>query len=166
MVVRAESPEILLHPDCLGALDSLRRYLEHRVPEVGNVMGFTDLIKRINQVLNTGESPDGLAPASAPPREALSFWDFDSGADSDSAGGEETESAGGATGEPEWGEDYAGADFEGPGFGDAGFDGDRVYSINEIARLLDRASSAGMDRSISAGELVDEFQRLINYEGY
>jgi predicted RND superfamily exporter protein len=159
VVVRAESPDILLHPDCLGALDKLERYLEYRVPEVGNVMGFTDLVKRINQVLNTGESPAGLAPAAAP--TALSFWDFDSGGDVDPGiepGGaeeaekEETESGG------LW---DPGPDDAGPGY-----EGDRVYSIDEIAGLLDRASKAGMDRSISAGELVDEFQRLINYEGY
>ncbi|MDR3173068.1 MAG: MMPL family transporter, partial [Treponema sp.] len=150
VVVQAESPEILLHPDSLGALDSLGRYLEHRVPEVGNVMGFTDLVKRINQVLNVGESPDGLAPVAAP--AALTFWDFDSGNDSDN--GEETETGGELFQDSLWEDSYTGADFEGNS------------SIDEIARLLDRASGAGMDRSISAGELVDEFQRLINYEGY
>ncbi|MDR2746586.1 MAG: MMPL family transporter [Treponema sp.] len=158
VVVQAENPETLLHPDCLGALDSLARYLEYRVPEVGNVMGFTDLVKRINQVLNTGESPGGLAPVSTP--AAVSFWDFDSGADVDSDGGEkngeETETGEDVFRDSGWEEDYGGA----------GFEGDRVYSIGEIARLLDQASNAGMDRSISAGELVDEFQRLINYEGY
>jgi predicted RND superfamily exporter protein len=146
VVVQAESPEILLHPDCLGALDSLERYLERRVPEVGNVMGFTDLVKRINQVLNTGESPDGLAPAPAP--AAVSFWDVDS------AEGEETED--GDFWDSGEGETFSGGDVE----------GDRVYSIGEIAGLLDRASKAGMDRSVGAGELVDEFRRLINYEGY
>jgi predicted RND superfamily exporter protein len=144
VVVQAESPEILLHPDCLGALDNLEQYLEHRVPEVGNVMGFTDMVKRINQVLNTGERPDGLAPAEAS-SAPLGFWDFDSGDWEDSDPEEEP-----ALG---W-EDK----------GSAG--GEEVYSIGEIARLLDQAADAGMDRSISAGELVREFQRLINYEGY
>jgi predicted RND superfamily exporter protein len=158
VVVRAESPEILLHPDSLGALDKLERYLEHRVPEVGNVMGFTDLVKRINQVLNAGESAAGLAPAAAP--TALSFWDFDSGGDVEPGGAEETEEA--------KKEETGSGGLWDPGPDDAGsgYEGDRVYSIDEIAGLLDRASNAGMDRSISAGELVDEFQRLINYEGY
>lgn len=40
----------LLHPDSLLAMDSLGRHLEENVPEVGKVMGFTDLIKRTNQV--------------------------------------------------------------------------------------------------------------------
>jgi predicted RND superfamily exporter protein len=144
VVVQAETPEILLHPDSLGALDSLKWYLEHRVPEVGNVMGFTDMVKRINQVLNAGESPDGLAPAVDLPSSPLGFWDFDSG---------------------DWDDEedappvFSGEE-EKPDLGG------EVYSIGEITRLLDHASKAGMDRPISADELVKEFQRLINYEGY
>jgi predicted RND superfamily exporter protein len=144
VVVQAETPELLLHPDSLGALDNLKWYLEHRVPEVGNVMGFTDLVKRINQVLNAGESPDGLAPAAALPSAPLGFWDFDS---------DDWEDAEEETPALFWEEEKS--DF-----------GGEVYSIGEIARLLDYASKAGMDRSISADELVKELQRLINYEGY
>jgi predicted RND superfamily exporter protein len=156
VVVQAESPEILLHPDSLGALDSLEQYLEHRVPEVGNVMGFTDMVKRINQVLNTGESPDGLAltdSSSAP----LGFWDFDSGEWENSDSGSDS-----APGERPEGPALA-RNGEGSGIGDIG---EEIYSIGEIARLLDQAADSGMDRSISAGELVREFHRLINYEGY
>jgi predicted RND superfamily exporter protein len=161
VVLEAEMPEILLHPDSLGALDDLGRYLERRVPEVGNVMGFTDLVKRINQVLNAGESPEGIAPAPAAPAP-LSFWDFDSG-DWEDDGWEDEESG----------------DWEDGGWEDGGFAGeepeplpeaggppDRVYSIGEIAGLLDLASKAGAERDLSAGELVEEFQRLVNYEGY
>jgi predicted RND superfamily exporter protein len=157
VVVEADDPEILLHPDSLGALDSLEQYLEHRVPEVGNVMGFTDLVKRVNQVLNAGESPDGLAMTAAP-EESLGFWDFDS------ASGEDTgEAADSGGGEASTGEEGYGWEEE---YGETGFEGDRVYSIAEIARLLDQAAGAGMDRSISAAELVKEFHRLVNYEGY
>jgi predicted RND superfamily exporter protein len=144
VVVQAETPELLLHPDSLGALDNLKWYLEHRVPEVGNVMGFTDLVKRINQVLNAGENPDGIAPAADIPSAPLSFWDFDSD------GWEDAEEAPAAL---YWEEEKT--DF-----------GEEVYSIGEIARLLDYASKAGVDRSMSADELVKEFQRIINYEGY
>jgi predicted RND superfamily exporter protein len=147
VVVQAESPELLLHPDCLGALDSLKQYLEYRVPEVGNVMGFTDLVKRINQVLNAGESPEGVAAAALPPPAPLSFWDFDSG------GWEDAEEAPPAS-TPVLTEEADSEDPEG-----------EIYRAADIARLLDQASKAGMDRSISAGELVKEFQRLINYEG-
>jgi predicted RND superfamily exporter protein len=162
VVVEAETPELLLHPDCLGALDSLGRYLEYRVPEVGNVMGFTDLVKRINQVLNAGESPEGVAPAAVPSPAPLSFWDFDSDfGDSDDSGDWEA----GDFWEPQAESGEALEPFLSQEEGRSGLE-DRVYSIDEIARLLDYASKAGMDRAINAGELVEEFQRLINYEGY
>ncbi|MDR2178256.1 MAG: MMPL family transporter [Treponema sp.] len=149
VVVEAEKPEILLHPDSLAAMDRLETYLEYRVPEVGNVMGFTDLIKRVNQVQNTGESPGGVAAGLASPAsESAGFWNFDS--DEQGYAGEESWAAIPETGEPE--------------YSDAA--GDRVYSIDEIAGLLDRASKSGLSRSISAGELAREFGRLINYEGY
>jgi predicted RND superfamily exporter protein len=148
VVVEAEKPEILLHPDSLAALDRLGTYLERRVPEVGNVMGFTDLIKRVNQVQNTGENPGGLAPISST-TGSLSFWDFDS----DEQGYAET----GDVPEPPV------LPFESA---DSDYAGDRAYSVDEIAGLLDRASKAGQARSISANELVREFKRLVNYNGY
>jgi predicted RND superfamily exporter protein len=153
VVVEAADTETLLHPDSLGALDRLGRYLEYRVPEVGNVMGFTDLIKRINQVLNVGESPGGLSPAAGAPAP-LAFWDFESDTGEDDYAGEDAAAGeGGSAGEGGAGEEDAGTGFE------------EVYRIDEIARLLDLAAGAGMDRSISAGELVKEFHRLVNYEG-
>lgn len=48
VVVRSEEPLGVLHPDILIAMDGLSTYLEKSVPEVGKVMGFTDLVKRIN----------------------------------------------------------------------------------------------------------------------
>jgi predicted RND superfamily exporter protein len=47
VVVEAE-PEVLLMPESLLALDRLGRRLETETPGVGKVMGFTDLIKRMN----------------------------------------------------------------------------------------------------------------------
>jgi predicted RND superfamily exporter protein len=49
-VVAAADTETLLLPKSLLAMDGLSRFLEEEVAEVGKVMGFTDLIKRINQV--------------------------------------------------------------------------------------------------------------------
>ncbi|MDR1972713.1 MAG: MMPL family transporter [Treponema sp.] len=150
VVVEAENSDILLHPDSLAALDSLGRYLENRVPEVGNVMGFTDLVKRINQVLNTGESPEAVAAVPVSSGTALGFWDFDSG------GWEAVEEPDSGQGDSSRDEAYSGSSF----------DGDRTYSAAELADLLDRASKAGPDRSMGGDHLVKEFERLINYEGY
>jgi predicted RND superfamily exporter protein len=63
--VEADSTEILLGPEVLKAVDDLSIYLTERVPLVGKVMGFTDMIKRMNQLFNIDESPDGLRPGTA-----------------------------------------------------------------------------------------------------
>ncbi|MDR0644300.1 MAG: MMPL family transporter [Treponema sp.] len=60
VVVEADSYEILLHPDSLSALDGLNAYLEKKVPSVGKVLSFTSLVKRVNQVFNVDESPEGI----------------------------------------------------------------------------------------------------------
>ncbi|MDR1786485.1 MAG: MMPL family transporter, partial [Spirochaetaceae bacterium] len=80
VVAEADSPELLLHPDTLSALDRLGAYLASDVPEVGKVMGFTDLIKRINQVFNAGEDPSGLKPAPET-TDAADAGDFGFGGD-------------------------------------------------------------------------------------
>jgi predicted RND superfamily exporter protein len=59
--VEAETTETLLHPDTLSALDGLCSHLTERVPRVGKVTGFTDMLKRLNQMFNVGESPEHLA---------------------------------------------------------------------------------------------------------
>ncbi|MDR3312524.1 MAG: MMPL family transporter, partial [Spirochaetaceae bacterium] len=56
IVARADTPDALLRPASLGALDRLETYLNSDVPEVGKVMGFTDLVKRVNQVFSDDPS--------------------------------------------------------------------------------------------------------------
>jgi predicted RND superfamily exporter protein len=153
VMMEAENYEILLHPDSLAALDNLCNYLAARVPGVGNVMGFTNLIKRMNQVLNAGESPYGIAPVAT--GAATDVWDLDSG---DWWGTESDEDAAGA-------DDGTGDLSPDRGSAKAEFDRERAYSIAEIAELLDQASKSGTDRSMSGETLVREFERLTNYEG-
>lgn len=148
VVVQGESPEILLHPDTLGAIDDLNTYLITKVPETGKVMGFTDLVKRINQVFNVGESPQGLKPVSS----AAYTGDFGFG----------------FTEEPDFGFGAFAAEQDLPSFlelGDApelqGF----PASLTELAGLLERAVSAGEDRTMDAAQLVWEVKKQVNYEG-
>jgi predicted RND superfamily exporter protein len=81
--VEAETTEILLHPDTLIAADGLCAYLTTRVPNVGKVMGFTDMVKRVNQMFNGEESPDGIQAANRANRDfeddAFGFGDFELG---------------------------------------------------------------------------------------
>jgi predicted RND superfamily exporter protein len=115
---------------------------------VGKAMGFTDLVKRINQVFNVDESPDGIK-AQAPSSAGGDSFGF-------GFGGEET---GGAD------------DF---GFGDFAFDSSGTetaaalrtdLSAEDLIALLDTAASSGDNRSLSGDELVRKLEKLLNYRG-
>ena len=179
VVLEADSTEILLHPDTLAALDGLSIFLQDKVPNVGKVMGFTDLIKRINQVFNVDESPEGL-------RSAANNSVNDGGAD---AGGFGFDDFGfGDDGFDDFGfGDDGGTDAADFGFGDFGFDddsddggadgetaryaetgadfsgGEKVYTQDELIGLFKKAGSDSLDMSVN--DLVRELKRLVNYEG-
>ncbi|MDR2807543.1 MAG: MMPL family transporter [Spirochaetaceae bacterium] len=155
VVVQAESSEITLHPDTLSAIDGLNTFLIERVPEVGKVMGFTDLIKRINQVFNVGEDPRGLKSTYASSGDSAvfseeSFGSF--GADAFDEGsfgffGEETEDF---AIEELW--DEPEADEAAPPLG-----------ADELIALF--ANAGSLHRSMNVSELLWELKRLTNYEG-
>lgn len=63
VVVKSERPGDVLDPAVLGPMDRLARYLDERVPEVGKVLSFTDLVKRVNQVYNADEPAEGIRAA-------------------------------------------------------------------------------------------------------
>jgi predicted RND superfamily exporter protein len=155
VVAQADSYEQLLRPEALGAMDRLGSYLEARVPEVGKVMGFTDLVKRMNQVLYVNESPEGIKPsASAEDPGGFGFGDF--GFDNFDFGDFEDEAA-----LPE-----ASASAEAaPIAGEEEIGEQMPVSMADIIGLLNRAAGSGKNRSLSANELIREAERLINYEG-
>ncbi|MDR1301844.1 MAG: MMPL family transporter [Treponema sp.] len=147
VVVQAESPEILLHPDTLGALDDLHTYLETKVPETGKVMGFTDMVKRINQVFNVDESPLGLKPHV----ELTETGDFGFGAAADFGFG--------TFFEPE--DPYPSFEaIEAPGLSET-----PAYTPRELAGLFDRVLSTGEDRAMDVSRFVWEMKKQVNYEG-
>ena len=153
VVIEAESPEIILHPHTLAAMDGLSTYLQTKVPQVGKAMGFTDLVKRINQVFNANESPEGLSPstAAAPAADGFGFG-FDDAAD-------------GAFGFGDFG---PGAfDEEDSGDGEVASPGpprsEKVYTESELMSLFDRAAMRAP--GMSARRLVWELKRQVNYDG-
>ncbi|MDR3167681.1 MAG: MMPL family transporter [Treponema sp.] len=151
VVLEAESPEILLRPESLKAMENLNRYLEARVPEVGKVMGFTDLIKRINQVFNVDESPEGIkrslrAGTEDEGGEDFGFGDF--GGFDDFGDFDETLEDNRIVG-----------DVSGTGSPAA------VYTQEELITLFNRALSSLDKRPADADELVRQLERLVNYEG-
>ncbi|MDR2923584.1 MAG: MMPL family transporter, partial [Treponema sp.] len=147
LVVMADTTEELLHPDVLQAIDNLSVYLTANVPAVGKVVGFTDIIKRINQVFNVGESPEGL-------QNIVSYNTEDS-----------------------FGLDDAGdSGFGSFGFGDFDFNDNYIetpiqensfntiqYDTADLLQFLDNA--AGKSPHLSGNDLVQELKRLTNYEG-
>jgi hypothetical protein len=149
VVVQADTTETLLMPDVLVAMDSLAIYLEERVPEAGKVMGFPDLIKRINQVFNADESPDGLLARENHFSDDAAFGGFGFG-------------------------DFGFGDFSFDAFADdsetrhldAGpAAGQETITAADMVRLLREAAASGTDRNISASGLVRAMERLINFEG-
>jgi predicted RND superfamily exporter protein len=163
VVAQAESPEELLHPGVLSAMDSLGLFLEDRVPEVGKVMGFTDLVKRMNQVFNIGESPDGIKPAAGAAGDSGAFGFGESGEP-------------GGFGFGDFGDftDTGGDEAAGPGnsFPEAEDVAEDVReekkpaSLEDLVALLKEAAGSGKDRSMNAGELIREAERLVNYDGF
>jgi predicted RND superfamily exporter protein len=167
IMISAETSQILLSPACLLAVENLNRHLEAKIPEVGKTMGFTDLVKRINQVFNVNESPRGLraAVSSGPGKmqAGKAAEDFSAGLD--------------------FGFDENGTDF---GFGNFGIDDAEEFgfgvfekdvpaeSLEEappaftaegLIALLSRAARSGSGTELSAGELVNELRKLVNFEG-
>ena len=157
LVVEADTSEELLDPEVLGAIDGLAAYLAGRVPLTGKVAGFTDIIKRINQVFNADERPQGIAARNSArvspiDEDGLGGFGFGGGGPSDFGFGGFDED-------------------EASGFGSGGFEeaGETVYSLNQygvadLIRLLD--SAAGKSSTLSGGDLVRELKRLVNYDGF
>jgi len=157
LVVEADTSDEVLHPDVLQAIDNLSAYLTENAPMVGKVVGFTDIIKRINQVFNVDESPEGLRRA-------------DSTRNASHGGAEATEK-------------FGFGDFGFDGGDNFGFSRDAVtetlkqeallpqarphdlaqYTAADLLRFLD--SAAGKSHSLSGSDLVREVKRLTNYDG-
>jgi predicted RND superfamily exporter protein len=168
VVVEADSAEVLLSPEVLCAIDDFSAWMTANVSGVGKVVGFTDVIKRINQVFNVDESPDGLRATNGTVTLAeepgFGFGDF---AEDDGFGFGEDDGFGFG--------DFA--EDDGFGFGDTGFEAapldtsapDAAWSINgytaaDLIALLNTAASQA--ENMSGVELVRELKRLTNYEGF
>jgi len=140
VVLHGESYEIILHPDTLSAMDGLGAYLEKN-PDVGKLMGFTDMVKRINQVLNADADPKGLERRV---EVSSSFEDFGFGFDS-------------------WDSEDVSDSFTSVDTSPSTPAQEKVLTQGEFFALLDMASSAS--RALSANDLVKEMKKQVNYEG-
>jgi predicted RND superfamily exporter protein len=169
VVVEAGDSKTLLMPEVLSAIDGLQGYLQDRVPGVGKVMGFTDLIKRTNQVFNIDESPDGIrsvvrAEAGGDSGGGFGFGDFGFDEPADDGGVAGVSPAEGGSGRTNGGRDgrTVGADISTgvQGWSEGG--GVPPQTITVDMALLDRAAESP---NMSAAELVRAAKKLVNYEG-
>ncbi|MDR2629397.1 MAG: MMPL family transporter, partial [Spirochaetaceae bacterium] len=167
LVVEADTTEELLDPAVLSAVDNLSAYLMERLPLVGKAAGFTDLVKRINQVFNADESPGGLIA-----RNDVRAADGDPGGASDTSpdgapigdfgfGSMDGDFGFGNFGEDAWGTDTG---EEPPDAAAKSVYSLDQYSAADLIAFLDTA--AGRSAEISGGELVRELKRLVNYDGF
>ena len=155
VVAMAESTEILMSPYSLKAMDDLNHFLETRIEGTGKTLGFTHLIKRINQVFNAGESPEGLQRISDIGNNdfgpgSFGFGDFGF-ADFGFGGFDHTDSSSPALQS---------------GFGDE--PRNNVITSNPdmggLVQLLDQARSRS-GTAMTAGELTRELEKLVNFGG-
>ena len=154
VVVSSEIPGEVLRPDVLAAMDGLALYLKQHVPEVGKTSGFTDIIKRINQVFNVDESPSGLKPSTveAPvPADAGGEPGFGFGfADSSAAAPGVSAQAASAPAAPAQATPTPLAE--------------KLDALAMVA-FLNKAVSEGDTGTMSAGELLRRLERSVNYRG-
>lgn len=157
VVVRSDEPLGVLHPDVLVAMDGLSAYLTTHVPEVGKVMGFPDLVKRINQVYNADEDPSGIRPV-AP--QAASDGGFGFGeTEPESFGFGDFGEASGASPVADSSADRAAteslaADSRG-----------ETVTRDELVASLDRALRETNTGNVCVRDFVKELRKSVNHEG-
>jgi predicted RND superfamily exporter protein len=160
VVVEAEDSATLLMPEVLSALDNMKTYLEERVPNVGKIIGFTDMVKRTNQVFNADEPPEGLAPAAAQTSGDADFgfgFGDDAGDDGFGFGFDDEETDGGFGFWDESGDIGGQTVWE-----DAPTNFGSPQNLVVDIALLDKAAASP---EMSAADLVWEVKKLVNYEG-
>jgi predicted RND superfamily exporter protein len=163
VVVSSKNPGDVLRPDVLSAMDGLEGYMNDKIPEVGKVIAFTDLVKRVNQVFNVDESPDGIAPVAVAVPAAATKPSSD---------------------EPAFGFGAASADGEEPAFGFGSVSGSAPAPAKEssvshpassaakpldekaLSALLAQAVASSGVSTPTADGLVKQLYRATNYRGY
>ncbi|MDR0685307.1 MAG: MMPL family transporter, partial [Spirochaetaceae bacterium] len=165
VAVEANSTEELLHPRVLAAVDNLNTYLTERVPLVNKVSGFTDMVKRMNQMFNVDESPQAVRASmwtNTDESETFGFDDF--GFDDVINEGEVAAiSIADPTLQPPSPASGLGASSASPSAGDTPATPPALADTNITFAMLERAM--GQNSTTSARDMVRELQRQTNYEG-
>ncbi|UTY34533.1 efflux RND transporter permease subunit [Treponema putidum] len=143
MVIKTQDGSSVIRPDILKAIDNLSIFLEEEVDDVGKVTSIVPLIKRLNQVYNADESPEGIS-------KEIQYDDIVEAEDSGSFGDFgtfETEEAD----NNQLTEDIRTKK--------------KQYSQEEIMSILNETAEERTKKNLSAEKLVYEFGKKINYKG-
>jgi len=58
LVIKGKNAGDLSHPDILHKIDELQTHLEKKYPDIGNILSFVDMVKKMNEVMNVDEKGD------------------------------------------------------------------------------------------------------------
>ena len=150
IVVSSDVEGRVVSSDVLKACDDLSLYLEKEVPDVGKVTSAVDIIKRLNQVFNADESPDGVKKTT----EEIEERDFGDFGDDDESTDEETVSI-----ETEKSLDTKNTSNL------ASEELKITYSQREILEMLHDIVSEREGAHILADEVFAELAKKVNYKG-
>ena len=134
----------------LKACDDLSQYLEKEIKEVGKVTSAIDLIKRLNQVFNVEEAPEGLNSPLDVATSSNAFGDFGADDEEDSGIDEALDSE--STTAYSTKEDIIEKER-------------KKYSQLELLEMLDSIICERESSHISAEKVFAEFAKKVNYNG-
>jgi len=138
IVVSSDVEGKVVSSSVLKACDDLSLYLSKEVPNVGKVTSAVDLIKRLNQVFNASESPQGIAKD----KQEMEERDFGDFGDLDDAPEDDAEVA------------------------QLVKDGLKTtYTQHELMTMLHDAVSEREGEHIAADEVFAQLARKMNYKG-
>ena len=142
IVVSSEKEGRVVSSEVLKACDELSLYLTKEVKDVGKVTSLVELVKRVNQVYNADESPDGIKAIENVQTESLDFGNFgdDDEIIEDIVNAESTEEM-----------SYISAN--------------KTYTQEEVLEMLHNIVCEREQRHISADEVFTEFSKKVNYNG-
>ncbi len=147
MLITSTDDTSVLSPEVLKPLDELTEYLEEEVEEVGKVTSIVEIVKRLNQVYNANESPQGIVDITELNKSVnleensdlddfADFGDFeeDLETETNTASKEETDTY-------------------------------NKYSQKEIIDFLNQIAGERKSKNISADQLIRELGKKVNYKG-
>ncbi len=151
MLITTNDGSSIVNPETLKALDELTKYLEEEVDEVGKVTSIVELVKRVNQVYNANESPDGIEKiiVEEPVNETAEDDDLDDFGDFGDFGEEDSQ---------------LNNENDASNFNEV-TEANKKYSQEELMAFLTQITGERFGKNLSGDELVRELGKKVNYKG-